>query len=96
MLILVTYDVSLTEPGGQKRLRRVAKVCQNYGVRVQNSVFECVVDQTQYVVLKDRLCKEIDEDKDSLRLYRLGNNYKEKVEHYGVKQSINVENPLIF
>ncbi len=96
MLILVTYDVSLAEPGGQKRLRRVAKVCQNYGVRVQNSVFECVVDQTQYVVLKDRLCKEIDEDKDSLRLYRLGNNYKEKVEHYGVKQSINVENPLIF
>lgn len=96
MLILVTYDVSLTEPGGQKRLRRVAKACQNYGVRVQNSVFECVVDQTQYVVLKDRLCKEIDEDKDSLRLYRLGNNYKEKVEHYGVKQSINVENPLIF
>ena len=96
MLILVTYDVSLTEPGGQKRLRRVAKVCQNYGVRVQNSVFECVVDQTQYVILKDRLCKEIDEDKDSLRLYRLGNNYKEKVEHYGVKQSINVEEPLIF
>ncbi len=96
MLILVTYDVSLTDPGGQKRLRRVAKVCQNYGVRVQNSVFECVVDQTQYVILKDRLCKEIDEDKDSLRLYRLGNNYKEKVEHYGVKQSINVEEPLIF
>ena len=59
MLILVTYDVSLTDAGGQKRLRRVAKVCQNYGVRVQNSVFECVVDEAQFVLLRDRLKKEI-------------------------------------
>ena len=73
MLVLVTYDVSLTGISGQKRLRKVAKICQNYGVRVQNSVFECVVDQTQYVFLKERLRKEINEKEDSVRFYRLGN-----------------------
>lgn len=95
MLILVTYDVSLTDAGGQKRLRRVAKVCQNYGVRVQNSVFECVVDEAQFVLLRDRLKKEIALEQDSLRFYRLGNNYKDKVEHYGVKREISVDEPLI-
>lgn len=95
MLILVTYDVSLTDVGGQKRLRRVAKVCQNYGVRVQNSVFECVVDEAQFVLLRDRLKKEIAPEQDSLRFYRLGNNYKDKVEHYGVKREISVDEPLI-
>ena len=95
MLILVTYDVSLTDAGGQKRLRRVAKVCQNYGVRVQNSVFECVVDEAQFVLLRDRLKKEIAPEQDSLRFSRLGNNYKGKVEHYGVKREISVDEPLI-
>lgn len=95
MLVLVTYDVSLTGIGGQKRLRKVAKICQNYGVHVQNSVFECVVDQTQYVFLKERLRKEINEKEDSVRFYRLGNNYKEKVEHYGIQTAIQVEEPLI-
>ena len=95
MLILVTYDVSLTDAGGQKRLRRVAKVCQNYGVRVQNSVFECVVDEAQFVLLRDRLKKEIAPEQYSLRFYRLGNNYKDKVEHYGVKREISVDEPLI-
>ena len=95
MLSLVTYDVSLTDAGGQKRLRRVAKVCQNYGVRVQNSVFECVVDEAQFVLLRDRLKKEIAPEQDSLRFYLLGNNYKDKVEHYGVKREISVDEPLI-
>lgn len=95
MLVLVTYDVSLTGISGQKRLRKVAKICQNYGVRVQNSVFECVVDQTQYVFLKERLRKEINEKEDSVRFYSLGNNYKEKVEHYGIQTAIQVEEPLI-
>lgn len=95
MLVLVTYDVSLTDAGGQKRLRRVAKICQNYGVRVQNSVFECVVDQAQFLLLKDKLLKEISDEEDSLRFYRLGNNYTSKVEHYGVKRGINVESTLI-
>ena len=95
MLVLVTYDVSLTDAGGQKRLRRVAKICQNYGIRVQNSVFECVVDQAQFLLLKDKLLKEISAEEDSLRFYRLGNNYTSKVEHYGVKRGINVESTLI-
>ena len=95
MLILVTYDVSLIDTGGQKRLRRVAKICQNYGVRVQNSVFECVVDEGQFVLLRDKLKKEIALEKDSLRFYRLGSNYKDKVEHYGVKREISVDEPLI-
>ena len=95
MLILVTYDVSLIDTGGQKRLRRVAKICQNYGVRVQNSVFECVVDEGQFVLLRDKLKREIAPEKDSLRFYRLVSNYKDKVEHYGVKREISVDEPLI-
>ena len=96
MLILVTYDVCLDTQEGQKRLRRVAKICTNYGVRVQNSVFECVVDQAQYVMLKSRISKEIDENKDSVRFYRLGNNYSGKVEFLGANTAVQVENPLIF
>lgn len=96
MLILVTYDVSLADSGGQKRLRHVARICQKYGVRVQNSVFECVVDETQFVLLRERLKKEIAAEQDSLRFYRIGNNYKNKAEHYGVKREISVDEPLIF
>ncbi len=96
MLVLVTYDVSLETPSGQKRLRRVAKVCLDFGVRVQNSVFECVVDNAQFLLLKHRVQKEINEEKDSVRFYRLGNNYDEKIEHFGTKPAIKVEEPLIF
>ncbi|KAF1301094.1 CRISPR-associated endonuclease Cas2 [Enterococcus saccharolyticus] len=96
MLVLVTYDVSTSSIGGQKRLRKVSKVCQNYGQRVQNSVFECVVDAAQYEVMKNELIKLIDNAHDSLRFYRLGNNYKSKVEHIGAKESLDIEAPLIF
>lgn len=96
MLILVTYDVSTSSIGGVKRLRRVSKVCQKYGQRVQNSVFECIVDSTQYTILKIELEKIINKELDSLRFYRIGNNYKSKVEHVGAKESIQIEDPLIF
>ncbi|MBF7150053.1 CRISPR-associated endonuclease Cas2 [Bacillus toyonensis] len=96
MLVLITYDVSTVSGAGQKRLRKVSKTCQNYGQRVQNSVFECVVDATQFATLKMELIKIIDKDEDSLRFYQLGNNYKNKVTHIGVKESIDLESPLIF
>jgi len=96
LLILITYDVSTTSAAGRKRLRKVSKACQNYGQRVQNSVFECVVDATQFATLKIELSNIIDEKQDSLRFYQLGNNYKTKVEHIGVKGSIDIEGPLIY
>lgn len=96
MLILVTYDVNTQDKEGRKRLRRVAKQCMNYGVRVQNSVFECVVDAAQLKLLKKALIDEIDEKKDSLRIYNLGNRAKSNVEHIGAKEAINVEGELIF
>lgn len=96
MLVLVTYDVNTSSDGGNKRLRKVSKACQNYGQRVQNSVFECIVDDTQFTALKIELTELIDEEKDSLRFYRLGNNYKTKVEHIGTKESVNLDEPLIF
>lgn len=94
--MLITYDVSTVSGSGQKRLRKVAKVCQNYGQRVQNSVFECIVDAAQFRALKYELEDIIDQKEDSLRFYQLGNNYKTKVEHIGVKESIDLEGPLIF
>lgn len=96
MLIVVTYDVSTLNSDGQKRLRKVAKLCQSYGQRVQNSVFECIVNSTQYTVLKNELLAIIDNEQDSVRLYRLGNNHKSKVEHFGVKENLDLEGPLIF
>ena len=95
MLVLITYDVSTTTSTGQSRLRRVAKVCQNYGQRVQNSVFECIVDAAQFTELKLKLKDIIDQKEDSLRFYQLGNNYKNKVEHVGIKESLDLEGPLI-
>ena len=95
MLLLITYDVNTQDSKGRKRLRRVAKLCVDYGVRVQNSVFECVVDTAQYRELKHKLTNEIDEKKDSLRFYFLGNGKKTKVEHIGAKETIDVEAPLI-
>jgi len=95
MFVLISYDVAVTEEGGQRRLRRVAKACQDYGQRVQFSVFECIVDPAQWAVLKQRLIDAIDTDSDSLRFYYLGSNWKRRVEHVGAKQSIDQEGPLI-
>ena len=96
MLVLVTYDVSTKTSKGRRRLRRVAKICQNHGQRVQNSVFECIVDNTQFTILKKKLKDVIDPDLDSLRFYLLGTNYKNKVIHIGTKESIDLEGPLLF
>jgi len=83
MLVLVTYDVNTETAAGRKRLRKVAKACVNHGQRVQNSVFECLLDAAQYVTFKASLTALIDPEQDSLRFYRLGNAYQSKVEHYG-------------
>lgn len=96
MLILITYDVNTETSAGKTRLRKVAKQCVNYGTRVQNSVFECILDATQFVSLKAILKSIIDEKLDSLRFYNLGNQHKSKVEHIGVSHGIDVEQPLIF
>ncbi|SES87439.1 CRISPR-associated protein, Cas2 family [[Clostridium] aminophilum] len=95
MLILITYDVNVSESGGGTRLRKVAKTCENYGIRVQNSVFECNVDASQSELLKASLLEIIDEKKDSLRLYYLGNNYKKRIEHYGTKEKIDMKDTII-
>ncbi len=94
MMVLVTYDVNVTTPEGKKRLRRVAKQCVNYGQRVQNSVFECLVDPTQFAVLKSKLEKIADPELDSLRYYYLGSNWKKRVEHFGAKTSYDPEGLL--
>jgi CRISPR-associated protein Cas2 len=96
MLVLVSYDVNTNNKSGQRRLRRISKVCKDYGQRVQYSVFECVVDPTQWVKLKQKLLNEIDIEKDSLRFYFLGSNWKNRIGHVGAKESINIEGPLIF
>lgn len=95
MLVLITYDVNTETAAGQKRLRKVAKQCENYGRRVQNSVFECIVDQAQSVMLKAMLADTIDEEVDSLRFYYLGNKYETKVDHIGVDRGNAVDQPLI-
>jgi len=95
MLVLVSYDVATVEPAGQRRLHRVAKTCQNYGQRVQYSVFECIVDPAQWALLKNKLIKEINPEEDSLRFYFLGSNWKHRVEHVGAKKSLDQEGPLI-
>ncbi len=95
MLLLVTYDVATQDAAGKKRLRKVAKECVNYGQRVQNSVFECIVDASQALVLKHKLIMLINEKEDSLRFYYLGNQYETKVEHYGVKETYEAEGVLM-
>lgn len=95
MLVLITYDVTTETLNGQRRLRRVAKVCQNYGQRVQKSVFECLVDPAQWALLRGKLLKEINEDEDSLRFYFLGKNWKPRVEHVGAGVTYDPEGPLI-
>jgi len=95
MFVIVSYDVATSEDGGQRRLRRVARACKDYGQRVQYSVFECIVDPAQWTMLKDRLISEIDIEKDSLRFYYLGSNWKSRVEHVGAKAGVDQEGPLI-
>lgn len=95
MLVLITYDVSTQNASGKARLRKVAKECVNYGQRVQNSVFECILDASQLLLLKDRLKSLINEKEDSLRFYYLGNNYRTKVEHFGIKTSYDAEGTLM-
>ena len=95
MLVVVSYDVSTKEPAGTRRLRRVAKACLDYGQRVQNSVFECIVDPEQWTKLKLRLLDEFDPSEDSLRFYFLGAHYETRIEHHGAKQSVNLEGPLL-
>jgi len=95
MYTLITYDVATSTEGGAKRLRRVAKVCLDFGQRVQNSVFECQVDPAQFVQMKHRLLAIVDLETDSLRFYFLGDNWEKKVEHHGTKPGYNVDGPLI-
>lgn len=95
MMVLVTYDVSTQTPEGRRRLRHVAKACKNYGQRVQNSVFECSVDNAQFTSLRLRLVDIIEPGEDSLRFYFLGNNWQHRVEHVGAKPSYDPEGPLI-
>ena len=97
MFVLITYDVNTEDQSGRKRLRRVAKQCVNYGVRVQNSVFECIAEPAKIAELKNKLIKEIDVKKDSLRFYYLGQSKaKTNIEHIGTKIAIDVEGSLIF
>jgi CRISPR-associated protein Cas2 len=95
MLVLITYDVNTQTASGRKRLRKVSKECVNYGQRVQNSVFECIMDSAKCRQVKNILENIIDKEKDSIRLYYLGDNYKNKVEHIGAKESYDVGAPLI-
>jgi CRISPR-associated protein Cas2 len=91
MMVLVTYDVNTETGEGKTRLRKVAKQCQNFGQRVQNSVFECLVDPVQFASLRKKLESIIDIEKDSLRYYYLGSNWKKRVEHVGTKESYDPE-----
>jgi len=95
MLVLVTYDVTTETGAGQKRLHHVAKICKNYGQRVQKSVFECLVDPTQWAMLRQRLIEAIEPEEDSLRFYFLGKNWKRRVEQIGVNNTYDPEGPII-
>ena len=95
VLVLITYDVSTKTAAGVRRLSKVAKVCINYGQRVQNSVFECLVDRTQLAMLKKQISDIIDEDTDSVRYYVLGDNYSRRVEHVGAKKTIDMSDVLL-
>ena len=95
MMLVVTYDVDTSDTAGQKRLRKVAKICERHGMRVQNSVFECLLDAAQCKALQHKLCGIMDEQKDSLRFYYLGNSYQTKIQHFGAKTAYEPEGVLI-
>jgi CRISPR-associated protein Cas2 len=94
-MVLVSYDVQTSSPAGARRLRRVAKVCKDYGQRVQFSVFECEIDPAQWTIMRDRLLHEIDRDRDSLRFYFLGANWRRRIEHVGAKPGLDFARPII-
>lgn len=96
MLVLISYDVHTEDAAGRRRLRHIARLCQNRGQRVQYSVFECVLDPAQWARLRAALLAEIDPEKDSLRFYFLGSNWHGKIEHQGAKPAYDPEGPLIF
>ena len=95
MLILITYDVATAEKAGRRRLRRVAQACEDYGTRVQKSVFECQVGRAEWVLLRDRLLREIKADEDSLRFYFLDETARSRTEHHGVEKPLDLSEPLI-
>ena len=95
MLVLITYDVNTEDAAGRKRLRQIAKKCVDYGQRVQNSVFECLLDAAQCRSLQAKLLAIMDPEKDSLRFYYLGNQYEKKIEHFGCETAYSPEDPLI-
>lgn len=95
MFVLITYDVNITSPNGAKRLRKVSKACLDYGKRVQNSVFECVLTESQFIILKNQLNGIIDEKQDSVRFYLLGNNWKRRIETIGKNFGIDFTGEMI-
>ena len=95
MMVLITYDVNTEDYDGKRRLRKIAKQCVNYGQRVQNSVFECILDAAQCKALQHKLVTIMDPEKDSLRFYYLGNKYETKIEHFGAKASYEAEGVLM-
>lgn len=95
MMVLVSYDVATSDRVGARRLRRVAKICQNNGQRVQYSVFECIVEPAQWVSMRQQLVDVIDTTQDSLRFYFLGANWQRRIEHVGAKEAVDMEGPLI-
>ena len=95
MLVLITYDVNTEDAAGRKRLRHIARQCVNYGQRVQNSVFECLLDSAQCRILQHKLVQIMDQDRDSLRFYYLGKKYENKIEHFGCKQTYLPEETLM-
>ena len=95
MLVLIAYDVSTVDRAGQKRLRQVARACKDYGVRVQKSLFECQLGKTEWARLRSRLLKEIDPKQDSLRVYHLDEDARNKTEHHGLGEPVDLNEPLV-
>lgn len=95
MLVLVSYDVSFEDPSGKRRLRRIAKICESYGQRVQYSVFECVVDPAQWARLRHRLLEVYDDERDSLRFYFLGKNWQRRIEQHGAGEAYDPETDVL-
>lgn len=95
MMVVVSYDVSTKTKGGQKRLRKVAEVCLNYGIRAQYSVFECIVEPGQWELLKNELLSIYNPQEDNLRFYYLGANWKNRLENYGISKNLKPDDPLI-
>lgn len=95
MMVIVSYDISVVTPSGRRRLRRVARICSDYGQRVQNSVFQCLVNNDQWVVMRAKLLGIFNPEEDSLRFYFLGQNWKRRVEHHGASSVVDLDEPLI-